>query len=543
VGTGNDRGFSVIQQADAKIVVCGAANNGANNDFAVTRYNPDGTLDGSFGLGGVVTTPIGTNETGQQVIQQPDGKILVGGFSNTGANFDFALVRYNINGTLDASFAVAGIFTTPIGTGNDQAFSIALQPDGKIVMAGGTVNGATNDFAVIRLDSSGTLDPTFDIDGIVTTDIGGDDIGRSVQIQTDGRIVVAGWGSTGIGTDVVVVRYMGNGALDATWGVGGIAVTPIGSSNDQAFSLAIQPDDKILVSGLTNNGSDSDFVVLRYSVIGVLDPTFDTDGIVTTDFTGGSEQGYSLAVANDDKILVAGQTFTGTNRDFAVARYNPDGSLDVTFDGDGLVNTDLPGGNNDVGWAVAIQADARVVVAGSNNLSGSSTFGVSRYLVCEIVDTSLTYIPADSSLTANGSGALFQWVNCDSTYSIIPGETNQSYLITANGSFAVVITTTTDCSDTSSCFTIMNLSSENYHFDNTMMVFPNPTRGPMMMVLEKPLENASVNLINLNGQVVLSKSNLNGYKFSFDITDQPVGIYMMQVTEGSKSGWIKVVKY
>lgn len=542
VGPGNDRSFSVIQQLDAKLVVCGQSFNGGNTDFAVTRYNPDGSLDPSFGLGGIITTPVGANESGQQAILQPDGKILVTGFT-TLATQDFAIIRYHPNGNLDASFGAGGITTVPVGTGNDAAFSVAIQPDGKVVIAGGTTGPTTGDFAVIRLDSSGVLDPTFDLDGIVSTDIGGQDIGRFVAIQNDGRIVVTGWGGTGTNIDIITVRYMNNGALDPTWDGDGIAITPVFGANDQAFSLAIQPDDKILVSGLTYNGSDSDIVVVRYLVTGALDGSFGVGGIVTTDFPNNdSEQGYSIAIAADDKILVAGQTFSGVNRDFALVRYNPDGSLDNSFDGDGRVSTDLPGANNDVGWAVEIQNDERVVVAGSNNLSGSSTFGVARYLICEIVDTSLTFVSADSSLTANGSGISYQWVNCDTSFSIIPSETSQSYLITANGSFAVIITTTSNCADTSSCFTIMNLSNENYAFENTIMVFPNPSNGPLWLATEKPLNDATFNLVSLTGQILMTKTNITGYKASIDISSQANGIYILEIIDNGKVAKLKVVK-
>lgn len=543
VGVADDKGYSVIQQLDGKLVVIGLSGNGTNNDFAVTRYNLDGSLDGGWGLGGIVTTPIGPgSEAGQSVIQQPDGKILVAGYASNGTNNDFALVRYHVNGNLDTGFGTGGITITPVG-GIDQGQSVALQQDGKIIVAGFANNGSNNDFAVTRYDSTGVLDPTFDIDGIVLTDFAfAADVGRAVAVQTDGKIVVAGWTTNGANLDFAVARYNTNGSLDPTFDGDGRVVTVFTAADDQGYSIVIQPDGKIVVSGVSNGGLDLDFAIARYNTNGSLDNTFDGDGRVTTDFFGANDLGYSLAVQTDGKIVVAGQCVDAGNQDFGVARYNPDGSLDVTFDGDGLVNTDLPGSNNDVGWAVTIQADERVVVAGSNNLSSSSTFGVTRYLVCEIVDTSLTFIPADTSLTANASGIGFQWINCDSTFSIIPGEINQSYLINANGSFAVIITTTTYCSDTSSCFTIMNLSNENYAFENTIMVFPNPGNGPLWLATEKPLNDATINLISLTGQILMTKTNITGYKASIDISSHTNGIYILEVIDNGKVAKLKVVK-
>jgi len=543
VGAGNDRGFAVIQQTDGKIVVGGFSNNGTNNDFGLTRYNTDGTLDASWGIGGIVTTPIGPgNDAGQTIIQQPDGKILMAGFATNGSDNDFAVARFNTNGTLDLTFNGTGFVLTPIGASIDQAHGITLQANGKILVAGFSSNGVNNDFALARYTTAGILDVTFDTDGIVTTDFSStEDVGRTIAVQTDGKIVVGGWSNNGTDLDFAVARYDTTGALDITFDTDGKVITDFIGFDDQGYSMVIQPDGKILLSGVTSNGTTLDFAIARYNTNGSLDNTFDTDGTVSTDFFGDNDFGYSIALQIDDKILVGGQCKNGTNQDFGLARYNPNGGLDVTYDTDGLVTTDL-GGGNDVGWAVTVQIDGRGVVAGSNNLSSSSTFGVVRYLICSSVDTSLTFIPADSSITANGSGIAFQWSNCDSSYSIIPGATDQSYIIDANGSYAVIITIDSYCGDTSSCFTIINLSTQEHSFDNSVFVFPNPTLGPLMMVFEKPLNDASIHLYNLSGQQLLSSTGLNTNKVGFDISSQAPGIYILEIREGLKVSRLKVVK-
>lgn len=544
VGAGNDRGFAVIQQTDGKVVVGGFSNNGTNNDFGLTRYNTDGSLDGSWGIGGIVTTPIGpANDAGQAIIQQPDGKILMAGFASNGIDNDFAVARFNTNGTLDTTFNGTGIAITPIGVSRiDQAHDITLQPDGKILLAGYSSNGSDNDFAIARYTTAGILDITFDGDGIVTTDFSStEDVGRSIEVQSDGKILVGGWSSNGLDFDFAVARYDTIGTLDPTFDVDGKVITDFTGFDDQGYSMVLQPDGKILVSGVTSNGTTLDFAIARYNTNGSLDNTFDTDGRVNTDFFGDNDFGYSIALQNDDKILVGGQCKNGTNQDFGLARYNPNGSLDNTYDTDGIVTTDL-GGGNDVGWAVTVQIDGRGVVAGSNNLSSTSSFGVTRYLICEIVDTSLTFVPADSSITANGSGIAFQWSNCDSSYSIIPGATDQSYIIDANGSYAVIITTNNYCGDTSSCFTIINLSTQEHSFDNAVFVFPNPTTGPLLLAFEKPLNAASMLLYNLSGQQLLSSTGLYGNKVGFDMSSQAPGIYILEIREGVKVSRLKVVK-
>jgi len=154
----------------------------------------DGDLDTSFDSDGKVTTNFGGSDAAYAVAVQPDGKIVVGGYPHNGSNYDFGVARYNSNGSLDTTFHSDGIVTTPIGSGNDLGYGIAIQSDGKIVVAGLSHNGSNYDFAVVRYNTDGTLDTTFHSDGIVTTPIGsGDDGGCGIAIQSDGKIVVAGY--------------------------------------------------------------------------------------------------------------------------------------------------------------------------------------------------------------------------------------------------------------------------------------------------------------------------------------------------------------
>ncbi|MFM7739828.1 MAG: delta-60 repeat domain-containing protein, partial [Planctomycetota bacterium] len=144
------------------IVVAGWAHNGSNDDFALVRYNADGSLDTSFGTAGKVTTPVGTsNDQGYSVTIQPDGKIVLAGSTHNGSNWDFALVRYNADGSLDTSFGTGGMVTTPIGTNDDYGLSVTFQPECKIVVAGWAHNGSNWDFALVRYNADGSLDTSF----------------------------------------------------------------------------------------------------------------------------------------------------------------------------------------------------------------------------------------------------------------------------------------------------------------------------------------------------------------------------------------------
>jgi uncharacterized delta-60 repeat protein len=199
IGAANDYAQSVIQQADGKLVVAGYSSNGSNWDFALVRYNADGSLDTSFDGDGKVTTDFGAStDAGNSVIQQADGKLVVAGYSDNGGNYDFALVRYNADGSLDASFDGDGIVTTAIGAANDYAQSVIQQADGKLVVAGRSHNGSNWDFTLVRYNADGSLDASFDGDGIVTTAIGAaNDYAQSVIQQADGKLVVAGTSSNG----------------------------------------------------------------------------------------------------------------------------------------------------------------------------------------------------------------------------------------------------------------------------------------------------------------------------------------------------------
>ena len=345
VGSSTDYGYSVAVQPDGKSVVGGYSWNGSSYDFVVTRYNLDGSLDSTFGSGdGIATIAVGTgNDLGYSVTLQPDGKILLAGASHNGVDNDFALTRLNNDGTLDVTFGGGdGIVTTDIAVNNDYARAMALQADGKIVLAGFANTGANNNFALVRYNSDGSVDTSFDGDGIVTTAV---PIFSShidaIALQADGKIVVLGDAQDGSGSDFAVVRYNTNGSLDTSFGGTGIVITAIGtgSGSDSPQSLVVQADGKILAGGTAYNGTDFDFAVARYNSNGTLDTSFGGgDGISTIPIGSGNDSAYGMAVLPDGKIILSGKSNNGSDDDFAVARLNSDGSLDTSFGGgDGFV--------------------------------------------------------------------------------------------------------------------------------------------------------------------------------------------------------------
>jgi len=351
----------------------------------------NGDLDPTFDSDGIQITPIGPREDyAKSVALQSDGKIVVAGYSYNGSNQDFAIVRYNTDGSLDTTFSTDGKQTTPIGSSNDYAHSVAMQGDGKIVVAGYARIGSTDYFAIVRYNTDGSLDTTFSTDGKETTPIGvSTDIGQSVVVQSDSKIIVAGYSYNGSNQDFAVVRYNTDGSLDTTFSGDGKQTTAIGSGHDLARSVALQSDGKIVVAGNAANGSNDDFAVVRYNTDGSLDTTFSGDGKQITDISSTRDNGQSVVLQSDGKIVVVGKTYFELYDIFAIVRYNTDGSLDTSFDTDGIQTT-IIGIVSDLASSVVLQGDGKIVVAGTT-IDSDVDFAVVRYSLNSISNDSNSY--------------------------------------------------------------------------------------------------------------------------------------------------------
>ena len=326
-------------QPDGKIVACGHTHTYRNDDFLMARYNADGTLDASFGGDGKVALDFnGGFDYCFGAVVQPDGKILVAGTALVDSTYDFALARYNADGSLDASFGSGGKVTTEFGaadaTQSDQSQALALQSDGKIVVAGYSSTKksggeVSTDFALARYNADGSLDTSFGTDGKVTTHFGnGNDRIYKVALQSNGKIVAMGrsFSATNREVDFEVARYNADGSLDESFGNGGKVRTDLGYG-EYGYSGAVQPDGKIVVAGYVyapavgDAPASQDQLVVRYNADGSRDTSFGRDGVVRTDI-GGEDQAYAVALQSDGKIVVAGNSSIDGNYDLAVARYH-----------------------------------------------------------------------------------------------------------------------------------------------------------------------------------------------------------------------------
>jgi uncharacterized delta-60 repeat protein len=390
-----DRAWAAAVQTDGKIVAAGDAVDSSIRDFALARYNTDGSLDPTFGVGGEVTTSFfGSNDEARAVAIQGDGKIVVAGWAlNASTDWDFALARYKTDGSLDSTFGTGGKVTTDFFGFADFANAVAIQGDSKIVVAGDAAHSFTSptnyDFALARYNADGTLDSTFGSGGKVTTEFSGnDDSAQGLAIQGDGKIVAAGFAvvTAPVG-DFALARYNPDGTLDTAFGTGGKVTTDFRGGSDAAHGVAIQGDGKIVAAGVNAIGN-GDFALARYNADGTLDGTFGTGGRVSTGFLGDRDSATAVAIQGDGKIVAVGSA-NGTDYEFALARYNPDGTLDGTFGSGGKVTTDFFGGD-DFANGAAIQADGDITAAGYAPTGSSTEFALARYQGAGLAITSVS---------------------------------------------------------------------------------------------------------------------------------------------------------
>lgn len=333
IGGSIDYAYSVVIQNDGKIVVAGTAFINPNYVFALVRFNVDGSLDHTFGDQGIVTTDVGGKHDGARVLViQTDGKIVAGGCSVTDHSYDFALVRYNVDGSVDNSFGKQGIVTEDFLADNDFIYSLAIQSDGKIVVVGDCRKANIKYFAIARYNINGSIDSTFGNSGKLTSiDNCSSGTAYSVVLQSDGKIVVAGscidttrnqyWGYHNY--DFTLVRFNANGSLDSTFGSQGKVTAAFDSSSSAAKSVLLQSDGRLVVIGSYDTGYGSGFCLARYNSNGSLDSTYGTQRKLTREIGNRYDNVNDATLQSDGKIVLVGSFDPGPNSKFVVVRYNP----------------------------------------------------------------------------------------------------------------------------------------------------------------------------------------------------------------------------
>ena len=386
-----DKPWKVILQPDGKIAVAGAASDITDsNDFGVARYNPNGTLDLSFGQGGLVRQGFGLKsvEQASSMLLQPDGKLVVGGFWDaTGVGFasDFALMRFRSNGSLDPTFGSGGKTRVDLGD-TERVVSLARQSDGKIVAAGVSGRSPNYNFVIARFQTNGMLDATFGINGKVLTDFAGRvDYLEEIALLPNGSILAVGTSSGNlVSLDMIALaRYTPAGQPDDTFGTKGKVLIGVGNGAINAKAVALLPNGRFLVGGAVQPvpHARTDFALLRFLSDGRLDTTFGDAGMVVTDFEHRWDEIESILPLKNGKIVAVGEVNQSNlfvaNGAFGLARYTADGQLDQSFGLNGKVATRLAD-NPSYPTTAALQSDGKIIVSGWA-LSSDVAFGIARY--------------------------------------------------------------------------------------------------------------------------------------------------------------------
>lgn len=405
VSPGEDAAFAVAIQNDGKIVTAGFAM--AYMDFALVRYNADGSLDMTFGVGGIVRTDFnGGSDSASAILIQPDGKIIAAGEAITppSTNPHFAMARYNTDGSLDSTFGSGGKVVLNASLTGDHIAALALQSDGRILAAGYADNPAlpaidASDFAIARFTTNGSLDITFGVAGITTVDfIGKKDFANALIIQPDGTILVAGAMTSSYLQKIGLVRLTAAGMLDPSFGTGGKVVATFQGTSDSAYAILRQADGKFIVGG--HSYASRYFGLARFNSDGTYDTTFANGGKRWDYLVGTYKDLRSIAFGPDAKITAFGWALNiSTGYDLLIARYTANGQLDTSFGAQGVKSFDF-GYTNDQAYALALQRDSKMVLAGSSGTQSSRDFGVVRfYYESQPVSGDFTITCSPNSLT------------------------------------------------------------------------------------------------------------------------------------------------
>jgi len=514
--------------------------------ISVISFSQAGTLDKTFSGDG--KTSIGFKYggvSGGDVCKaeaiQSDGKIVLAGYSNATkhGDFNFVVMLLNTDGTLDKSFNGKGYIFIDF-SGDDEASAVAIQSDGKIVVAGTTDYFSRQKFAVARLLSNGFLDISFgNFTGKVISDFGNNTIANCMAIQGNGKIIVGGayFGST---EECILARYNSDGSFDNSFGLLGRSVTDFGSG-ETAHSVAIQTDGKIVIGGNSNNGDvyNYHFLVARFTSFGFLDGTFGYNGRSITEF-GYDDHCTAIAIQSNGKIVAVGYTsfFTDNNYDFALARYNSNGAIDSTFGGDGKVVTNinyLYEGSDDSAYDVAIQSDGKIVVAGSTYLFGID-FALIRYNKNGTLDK--TFGSNGITVTDFGYAEAAFAVKIQSNGKIVAAGTREGFFIDAN--FDVARYHGDNAAQEIVSGALSNKANKPGEEKlSSAHIYPNPASNILRIEGLSTSSSSTISITNVSG-TVLQRATVTGSEYQFDISMLKPGMYAVNIF---KDGAVQTMKF
>jgi len=578
-----DKASSISVHSDGRIVV---ATYITEERFTVARYLNTGVLDPAFGTGGIVSLRRngGDNAASFAVKVLPDNTILVAGFDFPSSK-DFAILKLLENGNPDVSFGTLGTgwVLTDFTGGNDEAHAMAVSNvDGSIVLAGYSTNSGTKDFAVAKYTSAGIPDGSFG-GGKVSINILGNDEVEGVSIQGDGKIVIGGTSDEDGDPNFTVVRYNTNGTLDGGFGSGGIATFDlanggVAASIESAQELVVQPDGKILLTGISkaNGASNNDVGIIRLTSGGVLDITFNatgttgttaTPGIITFNHgpTNSDEGSYAISLQSDGKILLAGDT-DGTGSTFAIMllRLNTNGTFDTNFDGDGVATYDVST-TGDFGYAMVLYTN-HIYVAGTSGspkdliLAAIQNDGAPLPLVLSSFyaqkQTSKVVLQWQTSSEEGVKQFVIERSNDGKTYKAIgqvaaTGNStrtknysfaDQSPFMSANNYYRLLMQDI----DGNYKYSKILIIKYDGQLSTNMQVFPSPVKDLLQVQLPDGMKGTvGLQIIDMNGRVV-RRNNLasdgNALNTTLDVSTLIKGVYVLRAQAGSTTVFSRFTK-
>ncbi len=372
-------GYAVAIDKQGRILVAGYTLT-AKTDFALARFLPNGDPDPDFGGGdGRVTTNLGGTDYAFDVALQSDGKIVVAGERDKASGSQFAVVRYGIHGVVDKTFSKDGMSFVGFGKKYQGANAVVIGSAGNILLGGFTSNGTLSRWAMARFTPSGALDATFGNDGKVSIDTSPtDEQIEDLTLVQNGKIVAAGYEEASLTPRFSIARFQSGGKLDKAFGHDGVNTVDLTNGGDIGYGLTKQADGKLILVGYADNGGRGDWGIVRFGPKGLLDKSFGNKGKVITHVSDAYEYAYGVAVQTNGKIVVVGRAVR-TSAAFGVFRYTVKGKLDGTFGHGGKVFTDFFAGA-DTARGIALQDNGKIVVAGDAAKGATSRMAVARYL-------------------------------------------------------------------------------------------------------------------------------------------------------------------
>ncbi len=321
----DDKAYAITVQTDGKIIIAGQSENGADTDIAVARYNSDGTIDTGFNYSGQVTIAVGSgNDTGLAIAVQKDGKILVAGTTENNGSTDVAIIRLHSDGILDMDFDDDGQLTLPIANSDDSAHSILIQEDGKIILAGSRILNTEKDLFLARLHSDGSPDTSFADHGMLTGTEGYEATARGAILQENGHILLAGSTKESTVVRAALFSFLANGRVDSAYGENGVVLSGPEDQNSLFNDLIAVDNGKVVATGAVEGVSYRSILLAGFTETGALDPTFNNGSFVLTDL-GNDTIANSLTMAEDSTIYLAGSGSKGSDTDFILLHYSANG--------------------------------------------------------------------------------------------------------------------------------------------------------------------------------------------------------------------------